>query len=95
MTVEHPRILRLAELCQRVGLSSSAVYDRLTPNSPRHDPTFPRQVSLGGGAVGWLEHEVSAWLQTRISARDISIDKASTARVTTPPLSIKSSGARQ
>ncbi|HSE87586.1 MAG TPA: AlpA family phage regulatory protein, partial [Candidatus Binatia bacterium] len=30
--------------------------------------TFPRPVSLGGRAVGWLEAEVQQWLQRRIEA---------------------------
>jgi prophage regulatory protein len=28
--------------------------------------TFPKPVSLGGRAVGWLEAEVQQWLQRRI-----------------------------
>ena len=30
--------------------------------------TFPKPVSLGGRAVGWLEAEVQQWLQRRIEA---------------------------
>jgi hypothetical protein len=30
--------------------------------------TFPKSVSLGGRAVGWLEAEVQQWLQRRIEA---------------------------
>ena len=30
--------------------------------------TFPKPVSLGGSAVGWLEAEVQQWLQPRIEA---------------------------
>lgn len=58
-------ILRMKQLLERVRLSRSAIYDRLNPRSSRHDPTFPRQISLGGDAVGWLENEVEAWLQAR------------------------------
>ncbi len=62
---EHakPRpLMRLPELMQRTGLSRSAIYDRLDERSPRHDPSFPKQFSLGGSAVAWYEEEVSAWI---------------------------------
>lgn len=64
---DHTSIIRLKQVQLRTGLSRSAIYDRLDPKSPRHDPLFPKQVSLGTGAVGWVESEVSAWLNARIS----------------------------
>jgi prophage regulatory protein len=30
--------------------------------------TFPKRISLGGRAVGWLENEIQEWLQQRIEA---------------------------
>jgi len=62
-------ILRRRDLEARVRLSRSTIYDRINPDSPRYDPTFPKPIRLGyGAAIGWLEHEVSAWLQCRIEA---------------------------
>lgn len=62
-------ILRRRDLEARVRLSRSTIYDRINPDSPRYDPTFPKPIRLGyGAAIGWLEHEVSAWLQSRIEA---------------------------
>lgn len=75
MTTEaHPNIQRIGAVCLRVGLSISAIYDRLDTKSPRYDSSFPRQVNLGSGAVGWLEHEVSAWLLARVAERDTGAD---------------------
>lgn len=62
-------ILRRRDLEARVGLSRTTIYDRINPQSPRYDPAFPKPIRLGGGAaVGWLEHEVEAWLQNQIAA---------------------------
>lgn len=58
-------ILRRRQVEARTSLSRSAIYDRLDPNSPRYDATFPRQVKLGNSSVGWLESEVEMWLATR------------------------------
>jgi prophage regulatory protein len=62
-------ILRRRDLEARVRLSRTTIYDRINPHSPRYDAAFPKPIKLGGGvAVGWLEHEVEAWLQRQIAA---------------------------
>ncbi len=56
-------ILRAKQLKARTGLSSSTIYLRI------QDGTFPRPISLGARAVGWLESEVTEWIEERIAAR--------------------------
>ena len=53
-------ILRLPDVKRSTGLSRSTIYLRITQG------TFPKPVSLGGRAVGWLEAEIQEWLQRRI-----------------------------
>lgn len=60
-------ILRRKQLEARIGLSRSAIYDKINPKSPRYDATFPKPISLGAEAVGWIEAEVNAWIESRIS----------------------------
>ena len=55
-------ILRLPAVKARTGLSRSAIYLRASNGS------FPRPVSLGGRAVGWIEAEIQTWLERRIEA---------------------------
>jgi prophage regulatory protein len=57
------RILRLPEVISRVGLKRSSVYQHINTGD------FPKPVSLGPRAVGWLEHEIDAWLSERIQMR--------------------------
>jgi len=54
------RFLRLPEVLARTGLSRSTIYVRLEQGR------FPRPVSLGGRAVGWIEAEVDDWIRERI-----------------------------
>ena len=54
------RILRLPEVMSRVGLKRAAIYLYVGRGE------FPKQINLGLRAVGWLEHEVDAWLSARI-----------------------------
>jgi prophage regulatory protein len=53
-------ILRLPAVKTRTGLSRSTIYLRVS------DGSFPRPLSLGARAVGWLESEVEAWISRRI-----------------------------
>jgi prophage regulatory protein len=61
------KILRLPNVLDRTGLSRSTVYLRVT------EGRFPRPVSLGARAVGWIETEVEEWIarQKEVS-REIS-----------------------
>jgi prophage regulatory protein len=53
-------ILRLPQVKFRVGLSRSSIYLAVSQGK------FPRPVSLGARAVGWLEAEVDSWLSQRV-----------------------------
>jgi prophage regulatory protein len=55
-------ILRLPEVKTRTGLSRSTIYLRMANGD------FPRAVSLGGRAVGWLESDINQWLSDKIES---------------------------
>ena len=54
-------ILRLDAVKARTGLSRSYIYLLITENK------FPKQVSLGARAVGWVESEIDSWIEDRIN----------------------------
>jgi prophage regulatory protein len=56
-------ILRLPDVISRTKLSRSSIYSRMSVGA------FPKQISLGNDAraVGWLEHEIDAWIDLQIS----------------------------
>jgi len=56
------RILRLSEVRARTGLARSTIYLRMAQDC------FPKPISLGPRAVGWIEAEVDAWLHRQIEA---------------------------
>jgi prophage regulatory protein len=63
-------ILRLPVVKARSGLSRSTIYQRIAEGS------FPKPISLGSRAVGWLESEVEGWLTSRVDASRNSLCKA-------------------
>ena len=56
-------ILRLPDVIARVGLKRASIYQRMDIGD------FPKPIPLGSRAVGWLEHEINAWLQKRMALR--------------------------
>ena len=54
-------ILRLPAVKDRTGLSRSTIYLRISQGK------FPKPVSLGGRAVGWIEVEIEDWLTQQIT----------------------------
>jgi prophage regulatory protein len=60
-TTPVPTILRRKQVESRVGLSRSTIYDGIKAG------TFPKPIQLGPRSVGWLESEISTWLEQRIA----------------------------
>lgn len=74
-----PTIMRRNMVEARTGLSRSTIYAKLTPNPKRpgdFDPTFPKPISLGARAVGWIEAEIDGWLAAQIEKSRPQADKA-------------------
>ena len=53
-------ILRLPGVIAKTGLSRSTIYAQIDEGK------FPRQISLGRRAVGWLEREIEAWITEQL-----------------------------
>ncbi|MEG0007337.1 MAG: AlpA family transcriptional regulator [Aeromonas sp.] len=64
------KVLRIKVLMSKIGMARSTIYDRINPKSPRYDSTFPKPIKLGLSAVGWLEHEIDAWVKNLIDQRE-------------------------
>lgn len=54
-------IIRIKAVKEKTGLSRSTIYEKISEGS------FPRQISLGARAVGWIESEVDGWVTEQVS----------------------------
>ena len=54
------RILRISAVMEKTGLSRSSIYLRV--NQGR----FPKSISLGSRAIGWIEAEIDEWVEQQI-----------------------------
>ena len=53
-------LLRLPTVMAKTGLSRSTIYARMSADR------FPKPVSLGKRAIGWVETEVDDWVTEQI-----------------------------
>lgn len=70
-TTKSLTIIRRKQLEARTGLSRSSIYAKMRWNPKRpgdFDSTFPKPISVGAKAVGWVESEVDEWLTARVAA---------------------------
>jgi prophage regulatory protein len=49
------RLLKMAEVRRETSLHPATIYRQM------HAGTFPRQVRIGLGRVGWWESDIEAW----------------------------------
>ncbi len=54
-------ILRRTQVQTRTGISRSGIYQKMAVGE------FPKSISLGPRAVGWLESSIDAWIQERVA----------------------------
>jgi len=54
-------VLRLPKVKARAGISRSAIYQKMANGE------FPKSISLGPRAVGWLESNIDEWIAQRIA----------------------------
>ena len=58
-----PRCLRLTEVLNLVGVIRSTLYRWMEAG------TFPKQTSVGGNTVVWVESAVTSWMEEQMASR--------------------------
>jgi prophage regulatory protein len=58
------QILRLPDVIKKTGLCRSMIYRLLNQGK------FPKRIKLSERSMGFYEHEVDAWLESRAAQRD-------------------------
>ena len=60
------RALVYRELSERKGIPHSREWIRQL----EQQGLFPKRIKISAGRVGWLEHEIDAWLKSKADARE-------------------------
>lgn len=64
------KILRLPTVKERTGLARATIYLKISQGA------FPQPISLGSRSVGWIEEEITSWIEQRIQTSRIKIGGA-------------------
>lgn len=64
------RIIRLPEVIAKTGLARTTLY-RMSVSG-----RFLASISLGGKAIGWVESEIDAWIESAMLARQTPVEPA-------------------
>lgn len=65
--ITRERFIRMPEVLDISGLSKTTIYEYVSRGE------FPAPVSLGAKSVAWVESEVMAWMDAKISAREMQV----------------------
>jgi len=63
MSLDNKTILRIEQVEAKSGYKRPTIYKKIKAGE------FPRQISLGARAVGWLESEIDDWINSRLEER--------------------------
>jgi prophage regulatory protein len=68
----YDSILRMKAMTSVTGLSKASIYNRISKSSKYYDDAFPKPIKLGQGrAIGFIETEVNAWINSKASERGL------------------------
>lgn len=63
------QIINLKQVILFTGISRATIYTMMDPKSKYYDKTFPKQVQLTIGRVGWSAFEIHQWIESKLNSR--------------------------
>ena len=58
------QVIRLSSVIEATGLGRSSIYKYISEGK------FPKPISLGDRAIGWVSTEIDEWIRDKIEERD-------------------------
>ena len=56
------KLIPIGEVCSQTTLGKSCIYDKVKKNE------FPKPRKITAGRVGWVQDEITAWIESRPTA---------------------------
>ena len=72
----NQQVLRVRQVCAKLAIFRSSLYEMISPQSARYDASFPRPFKIGGAAtaVGFLEESINVWILRQAAVTNLGID---------------------
>ena len=68
-TFQMNQIISLKDVIRITGLSRATIYNIMDERHKQYDPTFPKQMNLTVGRVGWSAWEINQWIESQLANR--------------------------
>lgn len=68
-TFQMNQIISLKDVIRITGLSRATIYNIMDKRHKQYDPTFPKQMNLTVGRVGWSAWEINQWIESKLASR--------------------------
>lgn len=68
-TFQMNQIISLKDVIRITGLSRATIYNIMDQRHKQYDPTFPKQMNLTVGRVGWSAWEINQWIESKLASR--------------------------
>lgn len=62
MSSKNLKFIRLPKVIEKIAIGRTTVYEKIKTGE------FPKPYPLGARAVAWLEEDIDAWIEARITA---------------------------
>lgn len=62
-------IIRVKQVAERLGISAAAVWNKTNPKHRSYCPDFPKPFKVSANITGWLESEISAYIEMLAATR--------------------------
>ncbi|MEG0196838.1 MAG: AlpA family phage regulatory protein [Acinetobacter sp.] len=67
-TFQMNQIINLKEVMRITGLSRATIYNITNEKHKQYDPTFPKQMNLTVGRIGWSAYEIHPWIESKLAS---------------------------
>ena len=68
--INSPRFIRAKEGAARFGVSVGTWWNLNNPKSRHYRPDFPKPIKIAANSTGWLESEISAYIEQLAATRE-------------------------
>ena len=66
------RILRAKAAAERLGISTATFLNKANPKSRHYHPDFPQPVKVSANVTGWIESEITAYIEKCATERKVT-----------------------
>lgn len=69
-------LIRVKDLARRLSVSTATIWNMTNPKSRHYNPAFPKPIKVSANVTGWIESEITAYIEKCAAQRENTGAKA-------------------